>query len=69
VKRPLARRPTWLGGRRHVLRRLACPARPAAAWFVVDLLENADRAGVAPGELAETWLAEDSIVILPRTGS
>ncbi len=41
-----------LGGRRYVLRRVAFPARPSAEWFVVDLFENADRAGAAPEELA-----------------
>ncbi len=41
-----------LGGRRYVLRRVAFPPQPTAEWFVVDLFENAERAGVAPAELA-----------------
>ena len=42
-----------LGGRRYVLRRVAFPSRPAPEWFVIDLLENADRAGASREELAE----------------
>ncbi len=41
-----------LGGRRLVLRRVAFPERPSAEWYVVDLLENADRAGVSRADLA-----------------
>lgn len=44
--------PFELGGRHYVLRRVAFPARPTAEWFVVDLFENASRAGVAPVVLA-----------------
>lgn len=36
-----------LGGRRFLLRRVAFPADPPAEWFVVDLLENAEKAGVS----------------------
>lgn len=42
-----------LGGRRYILRRVAFPSRPAPEWFVIDLLENADRAGASREELAE----------------
>jgi hypothetical protein len=42
-----------LGGRRYVLRRVAFPTRPTPEWFVVDLFENADRAGASREELAE----------------
>lgn len=41
-----------LGGRRFVLRRVAFPPRPVPEWFVVDLFENADGAGVAPVDVA-----------------
>lgn len=41
-----------LGGRQYVLRRVAFPARPSAEWYIVDLFENADGAGVAPVDLA-----------------
>ena len=40
-----------LGGRQYLLRRVAFPVRPSAEWFVVDLFENADRAGASPAEL------------------
>ncbi len=35
-----------LGGRRFELRRVRFPRKPDKEYFVVDLLENADRAGV-----------------------
>ena len=41
-----------LGGRRFVLRRVAFPQRPNPEWFVVDLFENAEGAGVAAADLA-----------------
>jgi hypothetical protein len=40
------------GGRRFVLRRVAFPENPPPEWFVVDLLEHADQAGVSRGELS-----------------
>jgi hypothetical protein len=40
------------GGRKYQLRRVAFPTRPTAEWFVVDLFENAERAGAAPESLA-----------------
>jgi hypothetical protein len=42
-----------LGGRLFELRRVAFPQTPSQEWFVVDLLENADRAGTSRTELAE----------------
>jgi len=36
-----------LGGRPYILRRVRFPLRPAREWFVVDLIEHADMAGVA----------------------
>ena len=41
-----------LGGRRFMLKRVAFPAKPPPEWFVVDLLENADLAGVSRSDLA-----------------
>lgn len=41
-----------LGGRLFELRRVAFPQAPSPEWFVVDLLENADRAGTSRAELA-----------------
>ena len=40
-----------LGGRRFVLRRVGFPPNPPPEWFVVDLFENADRAGASRTEL------------------
>src|SRR5712692_7173187 len=40
-----------LGGRRLALRRVAFPPNPPPEWFVVDLFENADRAGASRTEL------------------
>jgi hypothetical protein len=45
-----------LGGRKYQLRRVAFPARPTLEWFVVDLFENAARAGADPEALAEALL-------------
>jgi hypothetical protein len=41
-----------LGGRRFEMRRVAFPLAPPQEWFVVDLFENAERAGTARTELA-----------------
>jgi hypothetical protein len=41
-----------LGGRRFLLRRVAFPVSPSAEWFVIDLFEHAEQAGVARSELA-----------------
>lgn len=46
-----------LGRRRFLLRRVAFPEKPTREWFVVDLLENADSAGVARSVLAEALAA------------
>jgi hypothetical protein len=40
------------GGRSFQLRRVAFPEAPPPEWFVVDLFENADRAGRSRTELA-----------------
>ncbi len=42
-----------LGGRAFRLRRVAFPESPPAEWFVVDLLQHADEAGVSRREVAE----------------
>jgi len=42
-----------LGGRSFLLRRVAFPAEPSPEWYVIDLLEHADEAGVARSELAQ----------------
>ena len=36
-----------LGGRKFLLRRVAFPEVPPPEWYVVDLVEHADQAGVA----------------------
>jgi hypothetical protein len=41
-----------LGGRRYLLRRVAFPREPSPEWFAVDLLENAERAGVSVDDVA-----------------
>ncbi len=43
-----------LGGRRFMLRRVAFPVQPPAEWFVVDLMENAEQAGVSTSDLTTT---------------
>lgn len=40
-----------LGGRRFFLRRVRFPAAPTQEWFAVDLLSNAEQAGVSPAEV------------------
>ena len=40
-----------LGGRRFQLRRVAFPPKPTREWLVVDLLENAERAGASRAEI------------------
>lgn len=42
-----------LGDRRFELRRVAFPLAPSQEWFVVDLFENAERAGTSRVELTE----------------
>ena len=42
-----------LGSRRYTLRRVAFPKSPPAEWFVVDLFENAERAGVSRDVLTQ----------------
>lgn len=42
-----------IGGRRFQLRRVGFPDNPPAEWFVIDLLENADRAGASRHDIAE----------------
>ena len=41
-----------LGGRRFLLRRVYFPEDPSPEWFIVDLLQHHDMAGVA---LSELW--------------
>jgi hypothetical protein len=36
-----------LGGRRFILRRVAFPRKPTSEWYIVDLFEHADQAGVS----------------------
>lgn len=40
-------------GRRFQLRRVAFPPSPPTEWFVVDLFENAHKAGASPEALAQ----------------
>ena len=42
----------WFGGRRFDFRRVAFPLDPPPEWFVVDLFEHAEEAGVAREDLA-----------------
>jgi hypothetical protein len=44
--------PFTFGGGSFQLRRVAFPESPPPEWFVVDLFENADRAGASKTELA-----------------
>lgn len=46
-----------LGGRRFLLRRVYFPKNPTPEWFVVDLLQHHDMAGVALSELRERLVA------------
>ncbi|MCB9661718.1 MAG: hypothetical protein H6726_29000 [Sandaracinaceae bacterium] len=46
-----------LGGRRFLLRRVYFPEAPTPEWFVVDLLQHHDMAGVALSELREGLVA------------
>lgn len=46
-----------LGGRRFLLRRVYFPEDPCTEWFVVDLLQHHDMAGVALSELREGLVA------------
>lgn len=39
-----------LAGCSHILRRVAFPENPPVEWFVVDLFENAEQAGVSRAE-------------------
>ena len=41
------------GGRRMLFKRVAFPVKPTTAWFVVDLFEHSDEAGVDRGALTE----------------
>lgn len=44
-------------GRRFLLRRVLFPENPPPEWFVVDLLQHHDMAGVALGELGDRLVA------------
>lgn len=46
-----------LGGRRFLLRRVYFPEDPSPEWFVIDLLQHHDMAGVALSELREGLVA------------
>ncbi len=46
-----------LDGRRFVFRRARFPRRPSPEWFVVDLIEHHDMAGVALSELRQHLVA------------
>ena len=46
-----------LGGRRFLLRRVYFPEDPTPEWFVIDLLQHHDMAGVALSELREGLVA------------
>jgi hypothetical protein len=42
-----------LGGRKFLLRRVAFPEAPPQEWYVVDLVEHADQAGVARSKVTK----------------
>ena len=44
-------------GRRFILRRVYFPDRPSPEWFVIDLLQHHDMAGVSLAELRERLVA------------
>jgi hypothetical protein len=44
-------------GRRFLLRRVLFPETPSPEWFVIDLLQHHDMAGVSIGELADRLVA------------
>ena len=46
-----------LGGRGFDLRRVAFPVTPPKEWFVVDLFENAERAGASRTDLERSLIA------------
>jgi hypothetical protein len=46
-----------LDGRRFLLRRVLFPESPSPEWFVVDLLQHRDMAGVSLGELQRGLVA------------
>lgn len=46
-----------LGGRRYLLRRVYFPENPTPEWFVVDLLQHHEMAGVALSELQKGLIA------------
>jgi hypothetical protein len=46
-----------LDGRRFLFRRVYFPARPTPEWFVVDLLQHHDMAGVSLSELRRSLVA------------
>ena len=46
-----------LGGRRFLLRRVYFPEKPTAEWFIVDLLQHHDMAGVASSTLRDGLVA------------
>lgn len=46
-----------LGGRRFLLRRVEFPENPTAEWFIVDLLQHHDMAGVGLSVLREGLVA------------
>jgi hypothetical protein len=46
-----------LGGRRFLLRRVYFPEAPTPEWFVIDLLQHHEMAGVALSELREGLVA------------
>jgi hypothetical protein len=46
-----------LDGRRFLLRRVYFPESPPAEWFVIDLLQHHDMAGIALSELREGLVA------------
>ena len=46
-----------LGGRRFLLRRVYFPEKPTAEWFIIDLLQHHDMAGVGLSALREGLVA------------
>ena len=45
-----------LAGRYYLLRRVCFPARPFAEWYIIDLLENHEMAGIALSDLRQGLL-------------
>ncbi|MFC1539912.1 hypothetical protein ACFL41_00315 [Gemmatimonadota bacterium] len=45
-----------LGGRKYYLRRIPFPTDPTTEWFVIDLIEHHDMAGISLEEISENLI-------------